>query len=440
MFRLQVLGDLAIYHRDGTRIGEARRKPLAVLAYLAAEAPRAVNRELLAGLLWPESTPEKARRSLAQTLYTLRRELGADVVQGVSQLTLDVNLVGTDLADFREALARHDVGAAAVHYGGPFLDGMYVAGTAEFERWSEGWRERLAARHAEVCGAMPAVDPIALRPLGGARPALSSLPAPSARRLPAFATRAMLLTGMVAIAAMAVVRYAPKPPAAPLRVTDLPISARERWTLDRRARIDSAHIGRILLLPTQIINGDSTAGAISAELQASLQSAIAQTFTGAIAGAAAERVQAQVLKESEGWPTTTSLQIARMMALTGTDLAVQPTLRLQGDSSYVKMIYHRSVAKTPQARPRLSNLESLAHAGLPLPPSRPAIGIGLVRRETLRFVRSLERCDPDLHADITDAPWCWSEGRTLIVPEGSAGWLFRKRWEEHRRRVQGQRS
>jgi DNA-binding SARP family transcriptional activator len=40
--------------------------------------------------------------------------------------------------------------AAASLYGGPFLEGFYVTGTPEFERWTSQERQRLCDRCAQA--------------------------------------------------------------------------------------------------------------------------------------------------------------------------------------------------------------------------------------------------------------------------------------------------
>ena len=46
--------------------------------------------------------------------------------------------------------ADGDWARAAAAYGGPFLEGLRVAGAPEFERWVEEERAHLAQRHAEA--------------------------------------------------------------------------------------------------------------------------------------------------------------------------------------------------------------------------------------------------------------------------------------------------
>jgi len=145
MFRLRTLGGVLIEGPDGPLTGAAsQRRRLAVLALLAASG-NGISRDRLVALLWPESGEERARHALAQLLYSLRRELGAEVVTGsATALRLDASAVSSDVQDFLDALESDDDERAADLYGGPFLDGFYLSGCAEFERWVEVERARLA--------------------------------------------------------------------------------------------------------------------------------------------------------------------------------------------------------------------------------------------------------------------------------------------------------
>ena len=63
---------------DGDRaVAVDTRKAIAVLAVLAVDR-RAVRRDTLAALLWPEASQDRARGTLRRTLSSLRTALGAD--------------------------------------------------------------------------------------------------------------------------------------------------------------------------------------------------------------------------------------------------------------------------------------------------------------------------------------------------------------------------
>ncbi|HEX6911001.1 MAG TPA: BTAD domain-containing putative transcriptional regulator [Longimicrobium sp.] len=151
LFRLELLGDPTFSGPDGPVRGRAAHKRrIALLAVLAVARGRPVGRERLIGLLWPELTTEAARHNLSESLYVLRKELGEDAVSAASasDVTLDPERVASDVAEFQDRLDAGDAEGAAALYRGPLLDGFYVADAAEFERWAEGERDRLARAHA----------------------------------------------------------------------------------------------------------------------------------------------------------------------------------------------------------------------------------------------------------------------------------------------------
>ncbi|HEU6452216.1 MAG TPA: BTAD domain-containing putative transcriptional regulator [Gemmatimonadaceae bacterium] len=148
MLRLRTFGACCLQRADGSSIA-LQRRPLALLAFVAAGADGA-SREKTLGVLWPEVDQERARHSLAQTLYALRRSCSAEVIRGTNVLQLDASLITTDLADFEQALAADEPERAAELYAGPFLDGFHLPNAGEFERWVEGERADLARRAARA--------------------------------------------------------------------------------------------------------------------------------------------------------------------------------------------------------------------------------------------------------------------------------------------------
>ncbi len=115
---------------------------LALLAVVAAAGPRGITREKVLGILWPDSDEEQARHTLSQTLYLMRRDTGAAWVVGTTHLRLGPALA-SDIGEFEDALDGDRLAHAAGLYAGPFLDGFYLTGAPEFERWVEETRARL---------------------------------------------------------------------------------------------------------------------------------------------------------------------------------------------------------------------------------------------------------------------------------------------------------
>ncbi len=155
MLRLRTFGGLWIEGSIGADPAAPPPRRLALLAVLAAAGPRGVSRERLLGILWPDGEEERGRHALAQTVYSLRRDLNAETpIVGANELRLDPAVLGSDIGDFNAAMLAGDRDAAARLYAGPFLDGFYLSGAPEFERWVEEERARVAKQVASAIDAL----------------------------------------------------------------------------------------------------------------------------------------------------------------------------------------------------------------------------------------------------------------------------------------------
>jgi len=105
---------------------------------------------MILGYLWPDSTAENGRHSLEQLLHALRRSLGDSVFSGVNPVSLDPDVVASDVNEFEHALARGAFAEAVALHKGPFLEGFYLSDAPEFERWSSTERARLSNRYTEA--------------------------------------------------------------------------------------------------------------------------------------------------------------------------------------------------------------------------------------------------------------------------------------------------
>src|SRR5215210_2882271 len=150
MLRLRTLGGLTIEDEKGPLAGAiARKRSLALLALVALSTEQGMSRDRLLAYLWPESDTDRARNNLKQTLFQLRQELQENVFHRTAgALRLDPNAISIDACDFQAALDRGNPTTAVTLYRGPFLDGFYLPGLVEFERWVESERARLAQDYA----------------------------------------------------------------------------------------------------------------------------------------------------------------------------------------------------------------------------------------------------------------------------------------------------
>ena len=146
MFRLRTLGAALLEGPEGAPASGAGQRRRIALLVLLATSRRGISRDRLVGLLWPESPEDRARHALAQLLYTLRRDLGGEVASGTATLLLDRTRVSSDVDEMEAALEEGDLERAVELYRGPFLDGFYLSGCPDFERWVEEERARIGHR------------------------------------------------------------------------------------------------------------------------------------------------------------------------------------------------------------------------------------------------------------------------------------------------------
>jgi len=164
--QLRFLG-AARLQRDGNPVALANAKALAVLGYLAARG-QPVARDAIVDLLWPESSPEAARKNLRNALWAIGRDLGRGVVVAEADRLALAPGVWVDLRAFEEGaggmvdgrprppapMPADALSALAALYRGPFLDGIEVQDAPGFELWLAAERDRRAACQLRVLGAL----------------------------------------------------------------------------------------------------------------------------------------------------------------------------------------------------------------------------------------------------------------------------------------------
>jgi DNA-binding SARP family transcriptional activator/tetratricopeptide (TPR) repeat protein len=145
MYRLITLGAVDLMDPAGHRVSSVVQQPkrYLLLAYLrlgfhGSPAPR----DAVLSVFWPESDTTRARQSLKQSLYFLRRSLGTPaVVSGSEVIEVDADGMSCDAHDMESAAARGDHRRALDLYGGEFLPGMSIDGSREFDAWLEERRK-----------------------------------------------------------------------------------------------------------------------------------------------------------------------------------------------------------------------------------------------------------------------------------------------------------
>jgi DNA-binding SARP family transcriptional activator len=174
--RLAMLGPPEVFH-DGSRLSFALRKALALLVYLAAEGGMH-PRGKLATLLWPDSEPSDARRTLRNAIALLRSLLAdsdsapiqhthllsqGELIGLNPQAPLELDLVMVQQASTavqrfamlpsepqRAALVTQ-VQQALTLARGPFLDGFWLGEDAPFDAWVKQQQQQWQVRVQLLC-------------------------------------------------------------------------------------------------------------------------------------------------------------------------------------------------------------------------------------------------------------------------------------------------
>ena len=124
----------------------------ALLVYLGME--RSVPREKVAALFWPDIDEERVRRRLNQNIYAIRQALGTDCIETRGDdLRATPDLI-VDAAEFGDLADDGKFERAVTLYRRPFLDGFYIDGADDWERWVDKKRDvftRTYAHAARLC-------------------------------------------------------------------------------------------------------------------------------------------------------------------------------------------------------------------------------------------------------------------------------------------------
>jgi DNA-binding SARP family transcriptional activator len=147
--RLITLGAMRLVDASGRDMAPGQRKLLALLTYLALEAPRAVSREEVATLLWGERPDDNARGSLRQALFQLKRIVGDALDVTPTTIGLRAGALDVDVAAMEADVARGGYREAALRWHGELLAGAEDVGAEPFREWLAIERARtrkLAAR------------------------------------------------------------------------------------------------------------------------------------------------------------------------------------------------------------------------------------------------------------------------------------------------------
>lgn len=152
--QIKLLGALEITlgGRSFTNVGS--KKAVALFCYLCLST-KAVSRNILTALLWPEMDEAAAKNNLRSTLTILRRVLGSYLTITSSTVAfhrqqpyqIDVELLYTTLEKARSTQKLELFQQAITYYRGEFLSGFQLMVDGPFDEWLRLEREQL---HREV--------------------------------------------------------------------------------------------------------------------------------------------------------------------------------------------------------------------------------------------------------------------------------------------------
>ncbi|MSP14258.1 MAG: hypothetical protein EXR62_15040 [Chloroflexi bacterium] len=162
MVRLNVrlLGGFEVWYGDKPVSGFESQRVRALLIYLLMHREGPLNRDRLAGLLWPERDDNTARRNLRQAMYNLRTQLpdevGAEPLILSTNQTVQINPAANywlDVSAFEEGIHAHFPGTDEIDphllaetvqlYQGDFLASFFLGESPGFEHWLLFKQERL---------------------------------------------------------------------------------------------------------------------------------------------------------------------------------------------------------------------------------------------------------------------------------------------------------
>ncbi|HSJ13586.1 MAG TPA: AAA family ATPase [Longimicrobiales bacterium] len=141
MLELCSLGELRLLGPAGDILA-GRRKALALLVYLAGRSPGSVPREELAALLWGDGDEARARHSLRQALFELKRALGPVLAVDPRSVSLRPGSVQLDVVAFAEDVAAGRLREAVARWRGEFMEGLDEPGS-QYRQWVEEERHGL---------------------------------------------------------------------------------------------------------------------------------------------------------------------------------------------------------------------------------------------------------------------------------------------------------
>ncbi len=145
-FKLHLLGSPRVVGDAGILVELPLGKPLAALAYVALE-PASASRVRLAGMLWPGAPAPRARASIRQALWFIRKQTVQEVlVEANDRLSLNPDVIDLDVHRLASALDGGRLDAALALWSTGLLDGFTVPDAQPWLTWADDVKSRWEAR------------------------------------------------------------------------------------------------------------------------------------------------------------------------------------------------------------------------------------------------------------------------------------------------------
>lgn len=147
--RITTLGRTSVFV-DGEEVDwlATHRRRVALLLYLALEhdAPR----DKVLALFWPDAPASKARNSLNQLIYNLRKALADDVITSNGDRLESGDCIDVDAHEFLAAAEAGNCAQALRVYRGSFLRDVAFPESVGLEHWAEQNRARITRLHRKA--------------------------------------------------------------------------------------------------------------------------------------------------------------------------------------------------------------------------------------------------------------------------------------------------
>lgn len=131
---------------DGKEIILPVNKMSAVFYYILVN--KVVSRDELSGMFWADSSEQKAKTSLRNVLYKLRRLFNKDIIVSTNKSIVSLNEsleLKLDVDEFEKNTMKN-----LSSYKGDFLKGFYLKNTIEFENWILESREYYKGKYIGI--------------------------------------------------------------------------------------------------------------------------------------------------------------------------------------------------------------------------------------------------------------------------------------------------